>query len=776
MPAIRGERIRVRGLVQGVGFRPFVWHLAQDLQLSGEVSNDGDGVLIQVWGCHAQLSEFVQRLRTEPPPLARIDEIHSQALTQTPPRAGFHILDSDNSAVHTGIVPDAATCPACLQELHAPDNRRYQYPFINCTHCGPRLSIVRRIPYDRAHTSMAEFALCPECGREYRDPADRRFHAQPNACPVCGPRLSFISGDGKQHSGNDAELLQQAQQRLHQGDILAVKGIGGFHLVCDASQAEVMQRLRERKQRPAKAFALMAKNLEVIRAYCQVSSAEAELLQSPAAPIVILQRLPEADLPESVAPQQNTLGFMLPYSPLHHLLLQDWDSPLIMTSGNLHHAPQCIDNQAAQNELAGIVDGWLLHNREIINRLDDSVAYLSANKPRVLRRARGYAPAPLVLAKEFAQAPPILALGAELKSSFCLLQDGQAVLSQHLGDLDDARNVATYQQALALYQQLFEHQPRCLAADLHPNYHSSRLARDWAARDNIPLIQVQHHHAHIAAVLAENTWSPEAGPVLGIALDGLGYGDDGSLWGGEILLADYRSYQRLGHLSQQRLLGGNQAMLEPWRNTYAHLATHFGIATCQQRWPDLAFHDFLQARDLSLFEVMLARGLNSPFSSSAGRLFDAVAALLGICPERIHYEGQAAMELEALAAQASDNDAALPFSCAQNATGLWEINPAPCWEALCDSLQAGVARAELAAQFHRGLGLAVVDLVQRLAAQHHVQHVAISGGVTQNRRLFAVLQQALNEAGLQVLSHQQAPANDGGVALGQAVIAAMHLD
>ncbi|MEJ2481217.1 MAG: carbamoyltransferase HypF, partial [Acidihalobacter sp.] len=584
-PVAEGLAVRVRGLVQGVGFRPHVARLAQALGVDGDVCNDGEGVLIHLWATAAVRAAFLARLEDEAPPLARIEAVETWPLHDTPPH-GFSIRTSEHGAVRTGVVPDAATCDACLRELFDPADRRYRYPFINCTHCGPRLSIQRQVPYDRAGTSMAGFVMCDACRREYEDAGDRRYHAQPNACPVCGPRVWLEPTAGNTAlEGEDA--VAAAATWLRQGAILAVKGLGGFHLACDAANAAAVNRLRAAKRRYAKPFALMARDPGVIRRYADCDAIEAGLLASPAAPIVLLNAREDAALPEGIAPGQDALGFMLPYTPLHHLLLAGFETPLVMTSGNLSDEPQCIDNDEARERLSPLVDGLLLHDRDIVNRVDDSVVRVVTGKARLLRRARGYVPAPLPLPPGFEQAPPVLALGGELKSTFCLFKEGQAILSPHLGDLEDARVQAAYEEVLDRFQGLFDFRPACLAGDAHPGYLSTQLGRDRAGRDGLTFTPVQHHHAHIAACLAENGWSLNAGPVLGIALDGLGYGEDATLWGGEFLRADYRAMHRLAALQPVALPGGVRAILEPWRLTYAQLVRLPDWSELRERYASL---------------------------------------------------------------------------------------------------------------------------------------------------------------------------------------------
>ena len=768
-----GEFIRVHGLVQGVGFRPMVWHLAHELGLTGEVFNDSAGVVIQVWGEPQQLNQFCQKLLSEQPPLARIDAIERKPNSNTAAPSGFVISSSIVGKISTGIVADAATCSHCLQELFDPNDRRYGYPFINCTHCGPRLSIVRAIPYDRCNTSMTAFTLCSSCSAEYHNPADRRYHAQPNACALCGPtlRLETVSEQCTEIlSGIDGHALRQAEALLRAGCILAVKGIGGFHLVCDASHAVAVATLRKRKRRYAKPFALMARDIDVIRNYCAVSEQEIELLRSAAAPIVLLELERPGQLAPAIAPGQTTLGFMLPYTPLHHLLLAPWEQPLVMTSGNRSDQPQCTDNTSARNQLSGLVDALLLHDREILNRVDDSVSQIVAGVPRLLRRARGYAPTIIPLPPGLSDVPDLLALGGELKNTFCLLQNGQAIVSQHLGDLQDATTAMDYRRNLDLYSELFQHQPMLRAADQHPGYLSTQLAHELAAKDGLPVIEIQHHHAHIAACLAENSWPRDAGAVLGVALDGLGYGDDGSFWGGEFLRVDYGTYRRLGRLAPVPLLGGTKAILEPWRSTYAQLSTLLDWADIEYSYSRLELLHYLKKKPLHTLDTMLRKNLNTPLTSSCGRLFDAVAAAIGICREGIRYEGQAAIELTALAAPIVSDDV-YPFSVRQTGE-LLELNSAPMWQALLEDLRLGTPHAIIAARFQHSLAGATAALAGQLARAQNIDTIALSGGVFQNAKLLLEVHNQLQAQGFNVLSHKTLPTNDGGLALGQAVVAA----
>jgi hydrogenase maturation protein HypF len=772
---MHGELIRVRGLVQGVGFRPTVWRIAKAIGLVGEVLNDTEGVLIRLWGEKERIDRLCDELRSQCPPLARIDALEREPVTAPPTSDGFHIVASRRGDVQTGVVPDAATCPACRGELFDASDRRYRYPFINCTHCGPRLSILERIPYDRANTSMAPFPMCAACSAEYQDPDNRRFHAQPNACPVCGPRVWLQAPGGYRRDAavaGSGDAIAVAGALLARSGILAVKGIGGFHLACDATNTRAVAELRRRKRRYAKPFALMARDLAVIRRYCRLGAEEAELLLAPAAPIVLLEQRGPATVAPEVAPGQSALGFMLPYSPLHHLLLADWDRPLVMTSGNRSDEPQCIDNQDAVERLSELADALLLHDRAIVNRVDDSLVRMMDGAPRVLRRARGYAPAPLRMPVGFGEAPSVLALGGELKNTFCLLARGEATLSQHLGDLEEAETARAYERTIRLYLELFQHAPETLAIDLHPNYRSTLLGKEWARRDGLRVHEVQHHHAHIASVLADNRWPAEDGAVLGIALDGLGYGPDGTFWGGELLVANYSAYRRVGLLAPTPMPGGMRAIMEPWRSAFAQLSTHLGWDWVRSHFGSLEAVRWLQGRPLAVLERMVEGGVNTPWTSSCGRLFDSVAAVLGLCRRSIGYEGQAAIELEALAHRGWPTDDAYTFEQVQQAPGVL-LDPASMWCALLEDLGAGHDSGAIAARFHLGLADAFVKASIDTAASEGLDTVALSGGVFQNRILLESVACGLRASGLRVLVHQQVPANDGGLSLGQAAIAAM---
>jgi len=740
------RRIRVRGQVQGVGFRPFVWQLAQRFGIKGQVANDVHGVLILAVG--GDLDGFQAALEAEAPPLARVDTIDIGPHVFSNAPAGFDIAHSRGQGADTGVTPDAATCPACALEIRDPAQRRHGHAFTNCTHCGPRFSILRALPYDRAMTSMAAFTMCDACGAEYRDPADRRFHAQPVACPVCGPRL-WLEVAGAEQPGDP---VAGAAQRLRDGEILAIKGLGGFHLACDATNADAIATLRARKHRPAKPLALMG-SLDMIRRHAKPDAAETALLGDPAAPIVLLRKTGAA-LPDALAPGQITLGWMLPYTPLHHLLLDAFGGPLVMTSGNPGGAPQVIGNAEARAVLATFADAQLMHDRDILRRLDDSVQQVTPHGPQTLRRGRGRVPATRPLPPGFEDAPQITAYGGQMKSAICLIKQGHALLSHHLGDLDQAQTWDEFRKADADYAALFDHAPLAFACDLHDGYRSAQHAAGVAMAR--PLIRVQHHHAHLAACMADNLWPLNGGPVAGIILDGLGLGADGTIWGGELLVGDYHGFSRAAHLRPAPLPGGDAAQTQPWRNALMRL-DQAGLGALADR--------MFAGKPRDLVRQAARAGLNAPLSSSAGRLFDAMAACLGLAPDRQSYEGEAAMLVQASAAQARGAVSPYPFDLRGDS-----IDPAPMFHAWAQDHAAQTPVPTMAARFQAGLARAFCTAARAELSAGRARAVALSGGCFQNADLLDLCMGELH--GLPVLIHRQSPANDGGLALGQAVIAA----
>ena len=769
MKLFANATIRVQGIVQGVGFRPFVWQMANACQLVGSVRNDADGVLIRVWGHSRDIESFLQRIEQEAPPLANIDTVKCIARHNAEPAPeSFRILHSKAGRVRTDIAADSATCSDCLREILDSSDRRFGYPFTNCTHCGPRLSIVRAIPYDRANTSMAAFPLCARCQAEYENPADRRFHAQPNACPDCGPQLWLEDSRGRVTVEPAGDSIRAAARLLQKGRILAIKGIGGIHLACDASCPEVVERLRQRKGREGKAFALMARDPDMVRRHAHLDDISEQILSSVAAPIVILPSQHE-ELAPGIAPGQDTLGFMLPYSPLHHLLMREMTHPVVLTSANSSEEPQCISNTEARKRLAGIADYLLLHDRGIVTRLDDSVVRVIAEQPRLLRRARGYAPQPIPLPAGITAARRVLAMGAELKSTFCLVTEQKAIVSQHLGNLENAATWTEYRKMLEHYQTLYDFRPELIVVDKHPGYLSTQFGKALAAQADIPLLEVQHHHAHIAACMAEHRLDAASPPVLGIVLDGLGYGDDVSIWGAEFLLADYQYCERLASIDPIPLIGGSKAMREPWRNTYAWLNSSLDWEWLCQEFGDLELMHFLQGKPLRNINLMIEKGINSPLASSAGRLFDAVAGALNICREGISFEGQAAIELESLASRVFQAEATSAYTL--NGAGN-RLHFKHLWLELLKDLQNGVSRAAISARFHHGLSQGVALMATKLCQKHNVNRVILSGGVFQNKLLLEAVTHLLEERSLKVMSPMQFPANDGGISLGQAVMGA----
>lgn len=764
-------------MVQGVGFRPFVCRLARSMSVRGTVRNVGGAVLIEAAADPERLEHFVASLEQEAPPAATIERLVTTpaVLPAFDLAAPFTILDSVGAdQPELGVGPDLATCPHCLAEIRDPTDRRFAYALTNCTDCGPRLSILDGTPYDRAQTTMAGFTMCPACRREYDDPTDRRFHAEPNACPTCGPRLRlrFLAGAADLEAW--PAIRDAVWRLLRAGGTVAIKGIGGYHLACLATDEAAVRRLREKKRRPAKPLAVMAGSLDSLRRHCLVSPGEAAHLMSPEAPIVLLRPHARGSLAPSVAPGQHRIGAMLPYSPLHHLLFEGRDEVLVMTSGNLADQPQLIDDDEAQTVFAGIADAVLAHDRPIAVRVDDSVVRVDGALTTRIRLGRGYAPLRFD-APEGLESGDILALGAQLKSTFCLKRAERLILSQHIGDLEQPANRGAFDASLDHYRRLYAIRPEAVAVDLHPGITSAELGRGLARAMDIPLIEVQHHHAHAAACLVEHRWPAASPPVLALVLDGLGYGPDGTLWGGEALAVDYAGYRRLAHLRPVPMPGGEAAIREPWRMALAHLATTHDIEDLfrhHRHLPFVAAHD--KARTRLLLQAM-RQGINAPLTTSLGRLFDAVAALLGF-PGPVQYEGQAAAELEAaLWRERRSLGQQAGYHFVVDDTG---IDPAPLWPQILADLASGQSTGAIAWRFHRGLASALVDLTERLADRHPAlapRTIALTGGVFQNAYLLRAIRAQLGRRGWRVLSHERLPPNDGSSAIGQAAIAAAGL-
>ena len=750
------RRIHVRGIVQGVGFRPYVYRLATERHLAGQIANTSSGVVIEVEGAAEVVDEFLSSLPGEAPPLALVTDIQVVEIHRTG-ETDFCILPSDPSAsVQTLISPDIATCADCLHELFDPADRRYRYPFINCTNCGPRFSIVRGIPYDRPQTSMSVFPMCPRCLAEYEDPRNRRFHAEPNACWQCGPQLEFCDPRGKRLSVEDP--IAEAIRKLRAGHIVAVKGLGGFHLAVDATNTAAVDRLRERKRRIEKPFAVMVPDLETVSHFCMLSAAERELLSLPQRPIVLLPRMNACPLADSVAPFNRYLGIFLPYTPIHHLLFKESElQALVMTSGNLSEEPIAIGNSEAVRRLGDIADWFLLHNREILLRCDDSVLRRGGDRTRQIRRSRGFVPVPVFLKREF---PPTLAVGGELKNTICLLRGREAFLSQHIGDLENVEAYKFFQEVVDHLLRILEIRPGVVAYDLHPDY----FATQWARKQpGIRAVGVQHHHAHIASCMAENHLE---GQVIGFALDGTGYGTDGCIWGGEVLLADYRDFERAAHLAYVPLPGGAAAIREPWRMAVSHLWASFGPDLLKLPIP--LFGQISQARVRTVLQMM-EHQVNSPLTSSCGRLFDAVAALINLRYE-VSYEAQAAIELEMCCDEAAAGQP-YPFGLSE-AGDVLQIDARPLFQAIVEDLVRGAAVGEISQRFHDGLVDTLAAIARILRKRTSLNTVCLSGGTFQNACLANGLEHQLQSEGFEVYTHSQVPAGDGGISLGQAVVAA----
>ena len=749
------KQIRVRGIVQGVGFRPFVYNLAEKLGLAGYVLNSSAGVLIEVEGDRAQIECFVRELNESPPPLAQIEDVQIEevalASLESAGSRPFAIRESvDQPGQLAPVSPDVSTCPDCMQDFQTPGNRRFGYPFTNCTNCGPRYTITRMVPYDRPLTTMACFPMCARCLSEYEDPSNRRFHAQPNACPDCGPSLTL--------SVETADpIIQHTQKLLSEGRILAIKGLGGFHLVCDPFNDAAVRLLRERKKRSDKPFALMVPDVAAAEKLCFVSEAERAALASIRRPIVILARRPDAPTSQALAPGNKTLGVMLPYTPLHHLLFRDLRegtpefSALVMTSGNLSEEPIVTGNREAAQRLRSIADAFLFHNRDIHTRVDDSVARVFAGQERVLRRSRGYAPYPVTLSFPVAE---ILACGAELKNTFCLTKDHHAFLSQHIGDLENYETLVFYRETLDRMKQLFRIAPTVVAYDLHPQYLSTKFALEMK---EFQQIGVQHHHAHIASCMAENGITSK---VIGVAFDGTGFGTDGKIWGGEFLVADFAGFERRGHFRYIALAGGDTAVREPWRLALSYLLDTFGAKFDSL---DLPLLQRVPPKKIATVRSMIERRINTIETSAAGRLFDAVASIAGVRDE-VNFEAQAAIELEACAP--AGVDAIYPFEVTGD-----QIDVRPMIEQIVRDVLYAKPTGWISAAFHNTVAAIIVEVCLRLRSAEGIDRACLSGGTFQNVYLVERAAASLRANGFEVFLHAKVPPNDGGISLGQAVIA-----
>lgn len=749
-------RIKIEGIVQGVGFRPFIFRLAEERGIRGWILNTPGGVEIEAEAEKMILDEFLKDLPGLAPPLAHIDRITAQDGMSPQGYEDFSIRESSVGAERSALIsPDIATCPDCLSELFSPQDRRYLYPFLNCTHCGPRYTIIQDIPYDRERTTMKGFSMCSRCRAEYEDPRNRRFHAQPNACWECGPQVMLVD-----EAAGRGDPIRAAYQLLKQGKILAIKGMGGFHLAVDAMDSQAVRRLRERKRREEKPLAIMAKDVPVIREFCSVSQEEEGLLQHSARPIVLLRKLPGSPIAEEVAPDNRFLGVFLPYTPLHHLLFSFGEEEkgrplaLVMTSGNLSEEPIAYQEEEAMGKLGGIADHFLFHNREIHLRSDDSVARVVAGQEMILRRSRGFAPLPIPLHSP--SAVQILGCGAELKNTICLYKGENAFLSQHIGDLENYETFSYFQETIRHLQRILQIEPEAVAFDLHPNYLSTQYAQ---GREGLLKIPIQHHHAHLCSAMAEHHL---AGLCLGIICDGTGYGTDGRIWGCEFMVADYRDFRRLGHLRYIPLPGGQVSIRKPYRMALSYLYAHLG-----EEMVELPFCRRLPSQEIQVVLNLLRSGFNSPMVSSLGRLFDAVSSLLGIRHE-ITFEGQAAMALEMAAEEGWEGT--YDYSLQREAEG-YIVDPLPTIAGILADIELGVSMPRISASFHNTVIHFLGEMAKRMAAETNLDRVVLSGGAFQNAYLLERLMGELSRAGLQPILHQRVPPNDGGIALGQVAIA-----
>ena len=742
----------IKGVVQGVGFRPFIYRLARELKLCGWVNNSAPGVFIEVEGTKLELETFLHKIQQEKPPVSLINSIEISWLKPVN-YTEFTIRPSVKGEKTALVLPDLATCPDCLQEIFSPRNRRYNYPFTNCTNCGPRYSIINSLPYDRQNTTMQTFTMCPECLAEYQNPLNRRFHAQPNACPKCGPHLELWSNELNNPLEN-CQPLSQTAIALREGKIVAIKGLGGFHLMVDARNQAAVARLRQRKHRPDKPFALMYPSLKSIKADCQLSDLEASLLQSPQAPIVLLQRKDKTAIAPAVAPKNPYLGIMLPYTPLHHLLMVELGFPLVATSGNLSNEPICIDETEALSRLATIADLFLVHNRPIVRAVDDSIVRVIDNHPVILRRGRGYAPLPISLKVSNPKTRPkkILAVGGNLKNTIAISFDNQIFLSQHIGNLANIQAFEAFQTTIKSLSSIYDFQPEVVVCDIHPDYLSSQFAQQL----NIPVISVQHHYAHILACMADNQLEA---PVLGIAWDGTGYGLDGTVWGGEFLQITPDSFRRVAHLYQFRLPGGEKAVKEPCRSAIGLLYTIFGDRVFQMRHlpPIQAF----SPQELAILSTMLEKNINSPLTSSAGRLFDAVAAILGI-RQKASFEGQAAMELEfAIGDLKIEEEYKISIK-----NGIIDFRPMII--SILEDVYQNISLSIISAKFHNSLITAMINLAKIFNLS---KNIVLSGGCWQNKYLLTTAIRRFQLENFVPYYHHHIPTNDGGIAVGQIIAA-----
>ncbi len=772
---LSAKRLIIKGVVQGVGFRPFIYRIAKKNNLNGWVCNTSKGVIVEIVGEKKSLESFLEELKNSAPPAAKIDSVELEDIKPKNYR-NFEIRKSiEEKKEFQPISPDIATCNDCLKELFDPQDRRYRYPFINCTNCGPRFTIIEDIPYDRPKTTMRSFKMCKECQKEYEDPGNRRFHAQPNACPKCGPEVELVQslkfhassagrrrGDKVQSLGKGNEAIAETKKLFKEGKIIALKGLGGFHLACDAENDQAVRELRERKLRRDKPFAVMVPDLNTVKKYCYLSDKEAEILLSPQRPIVLLKEKPQSNISRFVAPYQKYQGVMLPYTPLHRLLFSSQSpvtshqSPvLVMTSGNISEEPIAMENEEAIKRLENIADYFLIHNRDIYSRYDDSVTRVFNSEPQILRRARSYAPYPVYLPFEVKE---IFAAGADLKNTFCLTKKNYAFLSQHIGDLENLETLEHYENTLNLYKRLFRVNPKIVAYDLHPDYLSTKFALELATRYSLLVtVGVQHHHAHIVSCMVENNLKDK---VIGVAFDGTGYGTDEKIWGGEFLISDYQDFERVGHFSYIPMPGGELAIKKPYRMTLSY------IHTLNENYP-LKFFEDIAETEMKAIQAQLETKFNSPLTSSCGRFFDAVSALLGVRKE-VNYEGQAAMELEMIADETEENIYPFEINFIDNK---YQINQLAIFSAVLKDLKEGLAREKISAKFHNTIAQVILEICKKILQNTGIKEVCLSGGVFQNLYLMKKVVPLLSKNNFLVYYQKKVPCNDGGISLGQAVIA-----
>ncbi len=749
------RKIEIRGIVQGVGFRPTVYRLANEYNLKGTVFNDSKGVTLDIEGCPENISSFLEELKKNPPPLSDIEEIQTEELPVKEFNE-FKIIGSEESKEKSTLVsPDISTCDDCKNELLNQKDRRYLYPFINCTNCGPRFTITKKLPYDRKNTTMKKFEMCKKCREEYENPGDRRFHAQPNACGKCGPHLEILDFKGRKLKGNP---INRAIKLLEKGEIIAVKGLGGFHLACNAKNMKAIKILRERKMRPYKPLALMAKDISTIEKFVEVSEDERKLLQSPRSPIVLLKKKKEYALPENIAPNNNFLGFMLPYTPLHILLFKKLEV-LVMTSGNKRDEPIAFDNKNATLRLEGIADYFLIHNRDIWMQADDSIARVVDNEPLLLRRSRGYAPQPLRC--HIWNEKKIIGFGAHKHNTFSISRGDEIFVSHYIGETDNLETIKAFERGIEHFINFFDIPPDIAVVDLHPEYLATKFGKKWAFDNNRPLIEVQHHHAHIASCLADNKLDEK---VIGVAWDGTGYGEDGKIWGGEFLIADLEGYERKAHLQYIPLAGGDITVKEPWRMGAVYLYDIFGNSFSRL---DIDFVKTLDNKKWSFIKTMIDKRVNSPLTSSIGRLFDAVSSILGI-RSSINYQGQAAIELEMIAKE--DEQKFYQFDIIRS-INTYIIDPKKVIESIVEDIKKGKANEYISIKFHIGLAEMIVDVSNLLREETGINKVCLSGGVFQNMILREEATKRLKKQRFEVYNHKKLPPNDGGISAGQVAIA-----